>query len=307
MKGKGNHDKTMLLKDAVAKYLPDGASFSFGGIGAREPAAVAYEIIRQKKRELTLITATQLDTSNILVGAGCIKRLEMAYCWIGVVGNGLNLRRAVEKGVPRSIELVDYSNFAASCRFLAGAMNIPYMPLRSMLGSDIPKYNKDIIITVDPYSNDQVALVPAANPDVAFIHVQKADVKGNCQIWGILANDLNIARAAKRVVITCEEIVSTEEIRKNPNATSIPYYCVDAVVHVPFCCHPLWTAGYYWSDIPFRRNFIMEDATQEGFEGWLDEWVFGVKDFEEYLDKVGRDNLDKLVEMEKDNFNIPKI
>lgn len=307
MEGKRNRNKQMTLKEAVEKYLPDGASFTFGGIGAREPAAVAYEIIRQKKRDLTLITATHLDTSNIMIGAGCIKRIEMAYCWIGVVGNGLNLRRAVEKGIPRKVEIVDYSNFAASCRFLAGAMNIPYLPIKSLLGSDIPTYNNDIKITDDPYSGEKVALVPAANPDVAFIHVQKADVKGNCQIWGILANDVNIARAAKKVVITCEEIITTEEIRKNPNATAIPFYCVDAVVQVPFGCHPLFVAGKYWSDIPFRRNFMMADNTQENFEQWLNEWVYGVNDFEEYLDKVGKDNLAKLVEMELDNYNIPEM
>lgn len=304
---KGNHDKQTTLKEAVAKYLPEQGSFTFSGIGAREPVAVTHEIIRQKKKDLTFVTATTLDTANMLIGAGCIKKIEMAYTWIGVVGSGLNLRRAVEKGIPRKIETEEYSNFGASCRFLAGAMDLPYMPLRSLLGSDLPTYNKNIIMTTDPYTGEKIALVPAAKPDVAFLHVQKADVTGNCQIWGILANDVNIARAAKKIVITCEELISTKEIRKNPNATSIPYYCVDAVVEVPYGSHPLFVAGYYWSDIPFRRNFMMANNTQEGFEKWLDEWVYGSKDFDAYLEKLGPDRLAKLAEMEQDNYNVPQM
>ncbi len=304
---KGNHDKRTTLKEAVHAFLPDGASFSFSGIGAREPVAAAHEIIRQKKRNLTFITATTLDSSNLMIGAGCIKKIEMAYSWIGVVGNGLNLRRAVEKGIPHKIEVEEYSNFAASCRFLAGAMNIPYMPTTSMLGSDLPTYNKKIIITNDPYNGEKIALVPAAKPDVAFIHVQRSDIMGNSQIWGVLANDGNIARAAKKVVIICEEIISTDEIRKNPNATAVPHYCVDAVVHIPFGCYPLFVAGYYWSDIPFRRNFIVDNATQEGFENWLEEWVFSCDTFEQHLAKIGTERLNKLAEMEKDNYNIPEL
>ena len=201
-------DKRMNLKEAVQTYLHDGDSFTVGGIAAREPMAVAYEIIRQRKKDLNFVTATTTDLANLLIGAGCVGKVEAAYIWIGVIGNGLNFRRAVEKGIPRKIEVEEYSNFGASLRFLAGAMGIPYMPTYSMLGSDIPKYNPRIKITDDPYTGQKVALVPAANPDVAFIHVQRCDQAGNCQIWGVTANDANIARAAKKVVITCEEIIS---------------------------------------------------------------------------------------------------
>lgn len=300
-------DKRTTLQDAVKTYLQDGASFCLGGIGAREPMAVVHEIIRQGKKDLTFITATTIDASNILIGAGCLKKVESAYCWIGVVGNGLNLRRAVEKGIPRKIEIDDYSNFGASCRFLAGAMDIPFIPTRSMLGSDIPKYNSNIKVVDDPYTGEKVALVPAAKPDVAFIHVQRCDPMGNAQIWGVTANDLNKARAAKKVVITCEEIIPTSEIRRNPNATSIPYYCVDAVVEVPFGCYPMFVAGYYWSDIPFRRNFMLANNTQEGFDAWVKEWILDCADFEEHLSKIGKDRLNKLVEMETDNYRIPEL
>lgn len=300
-------DKQMTLQEAVSAFLPDGASFSLGGITAREPMAATHEIIRQGKKDLTYITATTTDAPNMLLGAGCIKKLEMAYVWIGVVGTGLNLRRAVEKGIPRPVEIEDYSNFGASLRFLAGAMDIPYLPTRSMLGSDLPKHNPKIKLTQDPYTGEQLALVPAANPDVAFIHVQRCDPMGNAQIWGLSSNDQNLARAAKKVVITTEEIIPTSEIRRNPNATSIPYYCVDAVVELPFGCHPFPVAGYYWTDIPFRRQFMMANKTQEGFEAWVKEWIIETGSFEEYLKKVGKDRLDKLAQLETDNYRIPEL
>lgn len=295
----------MDLKEAVREYVQDGCSISLGGIAAREPMAVTHEIIRQEKKDLTFITATYTDTINMLIGAGCIRRLEMAYVWIGVVGSGLNLRRAVEKGVPNKIEVVEYSNLAAAMRFLAGAMGLPFMPTRSLLGSDIPKYNDNIKIIDDPYGSGPIALVPAANPDVAFIHVQRADRSGNSQIWGMMANDVNIARAANKVVITCEEIVPTSVIRANPNMTAIPSYCVDAVVHVPFGCHPLPVAGYYWMDVPFRRSFMMDNKTHEGFVDWIDTWVKGSSDWSEYLERIGKDRLDKLVTMEHENYRLP--
>ncbi len=254
-----------------------------------------------------MITTSTMDITNILIGAGCIRKVEGAYVWIGSVGSGLNYRRAVEKGIPVKLELEEYTNYASSLRFLAGSMNIPFMATRSILVSDIPKYNDKIKIIMDPYTGSPVALVPAANPDAAFIHVQKADLSGNGQIWGILMNDLVIARAAKKLVITCEEIISTREIRKMPNLTAIPSYCVDAVVEVPFCSHPMWTAGYYWCDLPFRRNFMLYNKMQESFEQWVKEWVIDTGSWQGYLDKLGHDRLNKLAQMEHDNYRIPQI
>jgi glutaconate CoA-transferase subunit A len=242
----------------------------------------------------------------MLIGAGCVKKIETSYNWIGGIGTGMNYRRAVEHGIPNKIEVEEYSNYSASLRFLAGAMGIPYLPTYSLLGSDIPKYNKQIKITENPYnSGEKLALVPAAQPDVAFIHVQRADINGNAQVYGCTTNCMNQARAAKYTVLLCEEIIPTSEIRKNPNLTLIPQYCVDAVVHVPFGAHPFPVAGYYWIDLPFRRDFVRENATQEGFEKWLDEWVFDTGSLEAYLDKVGRERLSKLAKMETDNYKIP--
>ncbi|MDR3349931.1 MAG: hypothetical protein LBO03_10125 [Acidaminococcales bacterium] len=304
---RSDKDKQTSLQEAVKTYLPNGSSMSFGGLGARDPFAVLYEIIRQGAKDLTLMTTSIMDIGNILIGAGCVRKVEGAYVWIGSVGSGLNYRRAVEKGVPVKIEIEEYSNYSASLRFLAASMNIPFMATKSLIGSDIPKYNDKIKLIDDPFTNEPVALVSAASPDVVFIHVQKADTAGNGQIWGILMNDPTLARAAKKVVLTCEEIVSTREIRKLPNLTAIPAYCVDAVVEIPFCSHPMWTAGYYWCDLPFRRNFMLYNKTQEGFEKWLKEWVLDIKDWNAFLNKIGKDRLEKLAKMERDNYNIPVL
>lgn len=290
--------KLMPLAEAVRTYVKDGCSLSFGGLAAREPMAVTHEIIRQGFEGLNFITAVTTDSANLLLGAGSLSKLEMSYVWIGMVGSGLNFRRAVEQEIPNHVEVEEYSNYAASLRFLAGAMDVPFLPTRAMLGSDIPVYNPDIKLMDCPYTGERMALVPAARPDVAFIHVQRADADGNCQIWGNLVNDANIARAAKNVVITCEELISNDEIRKMPNMTAIPGYCVDAVVHLPFGSHPLPVAGLYAMDLPFRRQFMKYNQTHEGFLTWLDEWVYAVKDHQSYLHKVGEERLMKLRELE---------
>ena len=300
-------DKQTSLSEAIKTHLPNGSYVSFGGLGARDPFAAAYEIIRQGIKDLNLMTTSIMDIGNILIGAGCIKKVEGAYVWIGSVGSGLNYRRAVEHGVPVKLEVEEYTNYSASLRFLAASMDVPFLPTKSMLGSDIPTYNNKVKLINDPYTNEPVALVSAAHPDVSFIHVQKADTEGNGQIWGILMNDPTLARASKKVILTCEEIVSNKEIRKLSNLTAIPSYCVDAVVEVPFCSHPMWTAGYYWCDLPFRRNFMLYNKTQEGFDKWLKEWVLDIPNWDAFLDKLGRDRLEKIVRMEKDNYVIPNL
>jgi len=300
-------NKLMSLQDTVKKFIKEGKSMSFGGISCREPMAVTHEIIRQKIKNLTFITGVTTDTVNILLGAGCLNKLEMAYAWIGIVGSGLNLRRAVEQSIPNYVEVEEYSNYAASLRFLAGAMDVPFIPTRSMLGSDLIVNNEKVKVIDCPFTNEKLALVPAARPDVAVIHVQKADRQGNCQIWGVTANDINIARAADKLIITCEEVISTEEIRRIPNMTAIPFYCVDAVVHLPFGSHPLPVAGCYWNDIPFRREFMQFNQTQTGFEEWINQWVFGVKDHAEYLEKVGSERLKKLQDMEIKHYTLPEF
>lgn len=300
-------DKRMGLEDAVHEYVKDGCSVTYGAMAGREPTAVSYELVRQRKKDLVFITDTTVDAAEILIAGGCLKKVECAYIWVGVVGSGLNYRRAIEEGVPHYLETEEYSNFGCSMRFLAGAMNVPYMPIKSLLGSDVITHNPKIKVIEDFYGAGPLAFVPAARPDVAFIHVQRADKMGNAQIWGMYANDDNISRAAKKVILTCEEIIPTSEIRKIPNMTAIPSYCVEAVVEAPFCCHPLPVSGYYWMDIPFRREIVGASKTREGIVAWMDEWIHGVKDFNAYKEKVGAERLARLHEMESDNYQIPRI
>jgi glutaconate CoA-transferase subunit A len=300
-------DKRITLTEAVARYVTDGCSIAFSGISSREPVAAAYEIMRQGKRNLTFVTDSSADTAELLIAGGCLSRLESAYVWVGVIGQGFNFRRAVEEGVPNYLEIEEYSNLGISARFMAGACGLPFMPTRSMLGSDIVAGNPRIRVIDDPYGSGPVALVPASRPDVAFIHVHRADMAGNAQIWGMLMNDDNLARAAEKTVLLCEEIIATEEIRKIPNMTVIPSYCVDAVVEMPFAAHPLSIAGYYWMDIPFRRRMMAAAQSREAMVAWMDEWVYGPKDRTAYLEKLGPTRLARLRELEHDNYRIPRI
>lgn len=292
-------DKRMSLKDAIQEYVKDGCSIAFSGMGGNQCVAQTYEIIRQGKKHLTLIGDSPCEPGDMLVGAGLVDRMEFAYCSYALAGVGANFRRAVEKYIPQQVELVEYSNYTIGMRFLAGSMNIPFIPTKSLLGSDLPKYNPNIKTMVDPYTNETVALVPAANPDVVIVHVNRADKRGNGQILGYAANADAIARAGKHVILTCEKIVDTEEIEKYPVLTMVPEYCVDAVVEVPYACHP-WNMTYdYAYDLPFHCEQMAQFKTREGFEEWLKEWCYGVADHDEYLDKVGRKRLWELTRLER--------
>lgn len=295
----------MNLKEAVSQYVKDGCSLSIGAVVSREPFAACCEIVRQGKKNLTLITDSSSDSAELLIASGCISKAEMAYIWIGAIGLGYNFRRAVEKGIPNYIDVQEYSNLAMGLRFMAAASGVPYMPTCSLLGSDLVKANPNIKILDNPYGEGKVAAVPAAQPDVAFIHVQRADQAGNAQIWGATVNDDLLARAAKQVVLTCEEIIPTSEIRKIPNMTAIPSYCVSAVVEVPFGSYPCSVSGYYWIDQPFRQEMVGASKTREGILEWMNKWVYGVHDHAEYLEKVGHERLQMLAELEHDNYKIP--
>jgi len=292
-------DKRMSLKDAIATFVKDGCALAFGGFGGQQCTQETYEIIRQKPKNLTVIGDSPSEQMDMLIGAGLVKKAEFAYCSYAIAGLGHNLRRSVENGVPNKIEIEEYSNYTMGLRYMASAMNVPYLPTRSLLGSDLPTYNKNIKITVDPYEQLPIALVPAVKPDVAIMHVKRCDKRGNTQMFGYTANNENLARAAKHTIITAEEIVSTEKIRQFSNLTIIPEYFVDAVVELPFAAHP-WNMPYaYAYDLPFHRQQLKRFETREGFLEWVDEWVMGCSDHEGYCKKVGWERLNALVEIEK--------
>lgn len=296
---KKQHDKRTTLKEAVSRFVTDGSSICFSGMGGAQCVAQTYEVIRQGKKDLTLIGDSPCEAGDLLAGAGCVKRMEIAFCSYAVAGLGYNFRRAVESGIPHKVEVVDYSNYTIGLRFLAGALNIPYMPSRSLMGSDLPTYNKDIKIEKDPYTGELVSLVPAVAPDTAIIHVSRADKRGNGQMFGFSSNAENMARAAKHTILTCEELVLTDEIRKNGNLTIIPEYCVDAVVELPYACHP-WNMPFaYAYDIPFHARQLEQFAQREDFLKWLDEWCYKTGSHEGYLEKVGYGRLSELARVER--------
>ena len=295
-------NKLMTLKEAIGAYVKDGTSITFGGFIGRDCVAAVHEIIRQGIKDLVVIDDSKTDMMDLLVGAGCVKRWEGAYLGYGSIGLANNIRRAVEQGIPGPLDVEDWSNAAVSMRFLAGGLNVPFMAIRSMLGSDIIKYNPRIKVIDDPYGGTPVALVPAARPDVAVIHVQKADIMGNAQVWGFTGNDENKARAARHTIITCEEIVPTDYIRRQGNLTLIPFYCVDAVVHLPYGCFPQSCYGYYAYDVLFCGEYHETSKTREGFLEWLDRFVYGCGDHMEYCSRVGWDRLKSLTYLEK-QFN----
>ena len=296
---KKKSDKRMSLKEAVSTFVKDGCSVGFAGMAGEQVVAPAHEIIRQKIGNLTLVGDSPCDPGDLLCGAGLIKRMEIAWCGYAVAGMGPNFRRAYEKKIPNAIEVNDHSNFGIGLRYMAAAMGIPFMPTKSFLASDLLTYNKDIKVIDDPFGTGPVALVPPIEPDVAFIQATRADIRGNTQFFGFSANSENLARAAKYTVICCEHIVSTDEIEETPNLTIIPQYAVDAVVELPFGSHP-WNFPYeYQYDMPFHMDMQKAFKTREGFLEWLDEWVYGVEDWEGYLKKVGYDRLHKLVQIER--------
>lgn len=296
---KRSSDKRTSLEEAVRTFVKDGSSIVFSGMGGAQCVAHTYEIIRQGITDLVLIGDSPCEAGDMLVGAGCIRRMEIAWCSYAVVGLAHNYRRAVESGIPREIELEEYSNYTMGLRLLAGAINVPFMPTRSLAGSDIPTYNKNVRTVRNPYSSEEIYVVPAATPDVAIIHVNRADQRGNAQQFGFSSNAENAARAAKHAIVTCEKLVSTDEIRMTPNLTIIPEYAVDAVVEVPYASHPWNFPHCYAYDIPFHLRQVEAFRTREGYLRWLEEWCYEPGSWSGYMEKVGHERLAALTRVER--------
>jgi glutaconate CoA-transferase subunit A len=280
--------KVSSLRDAVAKLVRDGSSVALGC--ALEPAipfAFAHEVIRQRRQDLHLIGPISDIAFDQLIGAGCVARVSAA--WVGNVSAGLAhaYRRAMEQGVPRHIELHDHSNFTIAQALLAGALGAPYLPTRTLLGSDIPRANGTFREATDPFSGDKLLLVPAITPDVTVIAVQRADEDGNAHLWGPWGVSQEAALAAKRVIVLADEIVDRSVIASDPNRTIVPGTRVSAVVHEPGACHPSPLQGRYRRDHEFFHEYHRATRTVGGFEAWIGEWVTGVEDRSSYLAKLG--------------------
>ncbi len=282
--------KVMSTSEAVQRFVNDGDFLFIGGYICRPPFAAVHEIIRQKKRDLTVTRSNAADDFDMLIGAGCVKRFIATFISLGLYGLARCYRRSLEKGIPHKIEIEEYTNLSLPLMLMAGAMGMPFVPVKDMLGTDLMKVkafmgeNKYRMIE-SPFDGSPVMLVPALKPDVAIIHVQQADEDGNAQMWGIGGDCKWGANAAKKVIVSCERIVSRETIGKDPSRTIVPAFKVAAVTEEPFGAHPGYTPGFYDVDFSFGYTYQQASNTEEGFQAFLEEWVFGVKDRVEYTQK----------------------
>lgn len=288
------NSKLMTMREAVAQFVDDGSTIAIEGFTAFICFAAAHEIIRQRKRDLVLCRLTPDLIYDQMIAAGVAAKLVFSYLGNPGVGSLHCIRRAVEAAVPRPLELEEYSHFGMVGRYMAGAADLPFFPLRSYLGSDMPAANDRIRFLDSPYGDGPIAVVPPLKPDVAFVHAQRADANGDTHLWGLLGTQKEVAFASKKVIVVVEEVVDEDIIRRDPNRTLIPGLIVDAVVHEPYGAHPSYVQGYYDRDNDFYLKWDEWSRDQATTDAWLAEWVYGLPDRAAYVAKLGRETLDRL-------------
>jgi glutaconate CoA-transferase subunit A len=279
--------KIMAMDEAIGRFVHDGDVIVIEGFTHLICFAAAHEIIRQRRRNLTVCRLTPDLIYDQLIGAGCVRKL--VFSWAGNPGAGplYALRRAVEQGIPNPIELEEYSHYGMVARLTAGAAKLPFYPLRNYMGSDLPRVNPLIKTITCPFTGEELAAVPALNPDTAIIHAQRADANGNAQIWGLIGVQKEAAFASRNTIVVAEEIVSESVIRSDPNRTLIPGMIVSAVVHEPFGCHPSFAQGFYDRDNDFYVRWREISQNEALFNRYLEEWVYGLRDRGEYVKRMG--------------------
>jgi glutaconate CoA-transferase subunit A len=287
-------DKRMSEQEAIARFVQDGSYIGTELYGTvRCPMSLIRELIRQGQKDLGVAGQGVLEL-DMLLAAGQVSRVDITYIGMEVYGVSNGLRRAVESGQVRPV--VDWSNAGITWRFKAASIGAPFIAVRSMLGTDTFRHSAAKAVKC-PFTGETVCLIPALILDVGMIHVHRADRHGNAQIEGISGFAFEMARACKRLIISAEEIVPTEEIRRYPDQTIIPYYLVDGVVHAPFGSHPGEMAYLYARDEPGIKEWVEANKTAEGAQIYLDRYVYGVADHRAYLELFEQERLDKLVEM----------
>src|SRR6266542_3341806 len=278
--------KLLSLSEAIGMYVNDGDTVYAAGFTHLIPFAAGHEIIRQGKKNLTLARATPDLIYDQMVAAGCAHKVIFSYMGNPGVGSLRIVRSAIEQG---KLEWEEYSHFGMITRLQAGASGLPFLPMNQTGATSLEKANSNIKRIADPFGGKDVIVVPALNPDVAIVHVQRADNNGNAHLWGIIGEQKEAAFAAKKVILTAEEIVDESVIRSDPNRTMIPSNIVDAVCHVPYACHPSYAQGYYDRDNEFYLAWDKVSESPEATQRYLDEWVYGVKDRNEYWEKLGEE------------------
>lgn len=296
-------DKRMSVSEAVSRFIKDGDFIASGGFGhVRVSMSVVYEIIRQRKKNLIMAGKTAVHDIDLLVAAGCVKEVEVAYSF-GHELRGLSpaSRRKVQNGECKVV--AEITNAAYQWRFLAGMMGIPFIPARNMMGTDTFEKSSAKMVKC-PFSGKNIVLIPSANPDVVFIHAHRADKYGNTQIEGIAVEDFELARAAKRLIVTVEEIVDESVIMEKPYLTTIPYYFVDAVIEVKYGAHPCNMPYRYYFDEEHIKLWLEKSKTDEGVNEYLEKYVYSVRDFNEYIELIGGERrMRNLSSIENLNFS----
>jgi glutaconate CoA-transferase, subunit A len=294
--------KVMSAREAVKKFVHDGEELVIGNYTVGTCAELVYEIARQGKKGFTLHSQSGIFDVEVLVAGGCVDRLVTTYVMrSGGKKGGSAVERALKAG---TLEIEDYTNFDYNARLVAGMHGFSYIQvLEGVMATDLFRKrgfmgeNKFRVIRC-PYTGKDQLTVPAANPDVCVIHVQRADKFGNAQYWGAMGSVAAAALASKRIIVSCEEIVDHEIIQSSPHLTIIPAYRVNAVVEVPWCAHPTEVLGYYNFDSYMFGLFSSAAASADGLKAWMDEWVYNCPDRTSYLDhyimKFGSDALQEL-------------
>lgn len=288
-------DKRITLEEAVKK-VHDGAHIAWGGFGyQRPPEAFAMELIRQKKRNLRIYTCGSEHDLDILTGAEVCLEYEVAFFAIEALGLAPNLRRRIKEG---KVKFEDYSNLAMALRFLGGALNVPFMPIRHMIGSDMlekTRLRKDKAKVIDcPFTGNPIVLLPSVQADFGVICAQKADMQGNVQLYGIKGEDNEIVRGSKTTIVCAEQIITNEEVRQAPDLTAIPGLYVDYVVEVPFGSWPMQVYGLYDYDLPHLQMYMQMCKTEEGWQEYMNDWILDVGSHEGLLKKIGTKRLKEL-------------
>ncbi len=286
--------KVMSMSDAIRQFVHDGDTVMIEGFTHLICFAAGHEIIRQRKKDLVACRLTPDLIYDQMIAAGCVRKL--VFSWAGNPGVGPlhALRRAVEQKKPYPIELEEYSHFGMAMRVYAGAAKLPFMPLRSYRGSDLPKVNPNIRSVTCPFTGEELNAVPALHPDVTIVHAQRADTNGNAQIWGLFGVQKEAAFAAKRVIVVVEELVDEQVIRADPNRTVIPGMIVNAVVVEPYGAHPSFAQGYYDRDNDFYIKWDAISKDEKSMQAYLDGWIYGLPDHAAYVKKMGEETWKRL-------------
>lgn len=282
-------DKVMPEAEAVRRYVKDGdyVSFDFSSF-TRGPTSLVREIIRQRRRDLWFAAKFTLMETTLLAAGGCLRGVD-----VGFLGLGQLIGKWVEEG---RIKVTEWTNGTLTLRHLAGAMGVPFLPTRNLLATDTLIYSGAKVVQ-DPFTGKPIALVPAVNPDVGLVHVHQCDIYGNARCFGPGVSPLETAMASKRTIISTEEIITTDEIRKEPSKTTIPYYMVDAVVYAPFGCLPGGTQGIYEMDIAHFLEFMGASRDEQKMAAYLDKYVYSIASHEEFLEK--RVGMTRLLELKR--------